>query len=153
MPRTASSRSADGATMAALLPPNSSSTRPKRRATRGPTCWPIRTEPVADNNATRGSSTSCAPRSAPPNSRPPTAAGAPTSAAARLSSAWQASAVNGVSSEGFHTTVSPQTSATAVFHAQTATGKLNAVITPTTPSGCQVSRSRCPARSDAMVRP
>ncbi|COV15770.1 Uncharacterised protein [Mycobacterium tuberculosis] len=49
--------------------------------------------------------------------------------------------------------MSPQTSATAVFHAQTATGKLNAVITPTTPSGCQVSRSRCPARSDAMVRP
>ena len=68
-------------------------------------------------------------------------------------SAWQASAVNGVSSDGFHTTVSPQTSATAMFHAHTATGKLNAVITPTTPSGCQVSSRRCPGRSDAMVRP
>lgn len=64
-----------------------------------------------------------------------------------------ASAVNGVSSEGFHTTGSPHTRASAAFHAHTATGKLNAVITPTTPSGCQVSSSRCPGRSDAMVRP
>ena len=47
----------------------------------------------------------------------------------------------------------PHTSATAAFHAHTATGKLNAVITPTTPSGCQVSSRRCPGRSDAMVRP
>ena len=50
-----------------------------------------------------------------------------------------ASAVSGVFSDGFHTTRSPQTSASAKFHAHTATGKLNAVITPTTPSGCQVS--------------
>ncbi len=75
------------------------------------------------------------------------------SLAARSISAWQASAVNGVSSDGFHTTVSPHTSATAVFHAHTATGKLNAVITPTTPSGCHVSISRCPGRSEAIVRP
>ncbi len=68
-------------------------------------------------------------------------------------SAWQAIAVSGVSSDGFHTTVSPQTSATAVFHAHTATGKLNAVMTPTTPSGCHVSISRWPGRSEAMVRP
>lgn len=113
----------------------------------------MRTEPVADNNAMRGSSTSCSPSSAPPSTTAPTDGGAPTSAAARVSSAWQASAVNGASSEGFHSTVSPHTSATAVFHAQTATGKLNAVITPTTPSGCQVSMSRCPGRSEAMVRP
>ena len=45
MPRTASSRSADGVTIAALLPPSSSRTRPNRCATRGPTCCPIRTEP------------------------------------------------------------------------------------------------------------
>ena len=73
--------------------------------------------------------------------------------AARSISAWHASAVSGVSSDGFHTTVSPHTNAIAVFHAQTATGKLNAVITPTTPSGCQVSISRCPGRSEAMVLP
>ena len=73
-----------------------------------------------------------------------TPSGAPTSSAARRSSASQASAVSGVSSDGFHTTVSPQTSAIAVFHDHTATGKLNAEITPTTPSGCQVSISRWP---------
>ena len=44
-----------------------------------------------------------------------------------------ASAVSGVFSDGFQTTGSPQTSASAAFQAQTATGKLNAVITPTRP--------------------
>ncbi len=61
--------------------------------------------------------------------------------------------MSGVSSEGFHTTGSPQTRATAVFQDQTAAGKLNAETTPTTPSGCQVSISRWPGRSDGMVRP
>ncbi len=56
-------------------------------------------------------------------------------------------------SEGFHTTVFPHTSAIAVFQDHTATGKLKAVITPTTPSGCQVSISRWPGRSEGMVRP
>ncbi len=58
MPRTARSRSADGATMAALLPPSSSSSRPNRPATRGATARPMRVEPVALSSATRGSSTS-----------------------------------------------------------------------------------------------
>ena len=49
--------------------------------------------------------------------------------------------------------MSPHTNAIAVFHAQTATGKLNAVMTPTTPSGCQVSINRWPGRSEAMVLP
>ena len=72
---------------------------------------------------------------------------------ARSSSAWQASAQSGVFSEGFHTSASPQTSASAAFHAHTATGKLKAVMIPTTPSGCQVSIMRCPGRSEAMVSP
>ena len=38
--------------------------------------------------------------------------------------------------DGFQITESPQTSASAVFQLQTATGKLNAVMTPTGPSGC-----------------
>ena len=63
------------------------------------------------------------------------------------------SEVSGVSSEGFQTTGSPQTRATAVFHDQTAAGKLKALITPTTPSGCQVSISRWPGRSEGIVRP
>ena len=54
MPRTVRSRSAEGATIAALLPPSSSSSRPKRPATTGATARPIRVEPVADTSATRG---------------------------------------------------------------------------------------------------
>ena len=67
--------------------------------------------------------------------------------------ACMASAVSGVFSDGFHTTESPQTRASAAFHDHTATGKLKAEITPTTPSGCQVSIIRCSARSVAIVRP
>ncbi len=91
--------------------------------------------------------------SAPPSTTRCTSAGAPTSAAARIRRPWQPSAVSEVVSEGFHTTVSPHTSATQVFHDHTATGKLKAVMTPTTPSGCQVSIRRCPGRSEGMVRP
>ena len=39
------------------------------------------------------------------------------------------------------------------FHDHTATGKLNAEITPTTPSGCHCSYMRCCARSECMVLP
>ena len=153
MPRTARSRSALGATTAALLPPSSSSERPNRSATRGPTSRPIRVEPVAESSATPGCPTSASPASGPPSTTCDRPAGAPCSASACRSTAWQASEVRGVSSEGFQTTGSPQTSATAVFHDHTAAGKLNAEITPTTPSGCQVSISRWPGRSDGMVRP
>ena len=65
----------------------------------------------------------------------------------------QAMAVSGVLVEGFQSTVSPQTRARAVFQLQTATGKLKAVMTPTTPSGCHCSCSRCWRRSLGMVRP
>ena len=65
MPRTASSRSADGATTAALLPPSSRIRRPKRDATTGATARPIRVEPVADTMATPSWAASAAPTSAP----------------------------------------------------------------------------------------
>ena len=154
IPRAARSRSADGATTAALLPPSSSRLRPKRAATRGATAAPIRVEPVALTSATSGLSTSASPTSAAADDQdvagPP---GAPQSAAARSSSAEQAAAVSGVIGDGFQTTVSPQTRAIAVFQDHTAAGKLNAEITPTTPSGCQVSISRWPGRSEGIVRP
>ena len=50
-----------------------------------------------------------------------------------------ASAQSGVFSLGFQITGLPQTSASAAFHAHTATGKLNALITSTGPSGCHCS--------------
>ena len=55
--------------------------------------------------------------------------------------------------DGFQTIVSPQTAASAAFHAQTATGKLNAVMMPTGPSGCHCSNIRWPGRSRAIVSP
>jgi hypothetical protein len=64
-----------------------------------------------------------------------------------------ASAVSGVFSDGFQITGLPQTSASAVFQDQTATGKLKAVMTPQGPIGCQVSIIRWPGRSEAIVRP
>ena len=48
--------------------------------------------------------------------------------------------VSGVFSEGFQMTELPATKARQVFQAQTATGKLNAVMTPHTPMGCHSSR-------------
>ena len=48
---------------------------------------------------------------------------------------------------------SPQTSASAAFQDQTATGKLKAEMIAHGPSGCQVSVMRWPGRSEAMARP
>jgi hypothetical protein len=62
-------------------------------------------------------------------------------------------AVRGVRSDGFQTSVSPHTAAIAEFHDQTAAGKLNAVITPTGPSGCHCSYMRWLGRSEAIVSP
>ena len=154
MPRSARSRSADGHTIAALLPPSSRIERPNRDAMRGPTSRPIPVEPVADTIGILSSSTSASPTSRPPTSTMERFAGAsPMRAAARSKSACTASAVSGAFSEGFHTTLSPHTSASAAFHDHTATGKLKAEITATTPAGCQVSIIRWFLRSVAIVRP
>ena len=71
----------------------------------------------------------------------------------RLAMCCTAIAVSGDGSAGFQITVSPHTAARAAFHDHTATGKLNAEITPIGPSGCHCSIIRWPGRSDAMVRP
>ncbi len=64
--RTAISRSAEGATIIALLPPSSRIGRPKRAATFGPTIEPIRVEPVAETMGAPLDSTSASPTPAPP---------------------------------------------------------------------------------------
>ena len=71
----------------------------------------------------------------------------------RLQIFCTAMALSGVSEEGRHNTQSPQTAATMAFHDHTATGKLNALITPTMPRGCHCSYMRWPGRSLCMVRP
>ena len=114
----------------------------------------MRVLPVALTSGTRGSSTSACAVSAPPRTTHATSAGiSGNEARARARSASHASAVSDAFSEGFQTTVSPHTSAIAAFQPHTAAGKLNAVMTPHTPSGCHVSIMRWPGRSEAMVRP
>ena len=154
MARRVRSRSAVGATIAALLPPSSRMARAKRAARRGATARPIAVLPVAETSGTSGESTSCWPMVASPMRRLERFLGAaPNLATAFSKMAWTARAVKGVFSLGFQTTELPQTRASAAFQLQTATGKLKAEMTPTTPSGCQVSIMRCLARSEGMVRP
>ena len=62
-------------------------------------------------------------------------------------------AVSGVVGEGFQIIVSPATAAIAAFHDHTATGKLNAVMIPTVPSGCHCSRIVCSGRSECIDSP
>ena len=83
----------------------------------------------------------------------PSGASPPKRLAARSKIFIAASALSGVFSDGFQITGLPQTSASAAFHDQTATGKLNAEMTAHGPIGCHVSIMRWPGRSEAMVRP
>ncbi len=155
MPRNAKFKSAEGATIAALLPPNSNNDRPSRAATVCATARPMGTEPVAETSGNAGEAAIAWPTSAPvPTSTLATAGGTSSnSASTSVAIRWQANAHSGVFSEGFQTKVSPHTSASIAFQAHTATGKLNAVMTPTGPSGCHCSVRRCSGRSLAIVRP
>src|SRR5450755_4802546 len=58
-----------------------------------------------------------------------------------------------VFADGFHTTELPAMAARNAFQDHTATGKLKAEITPTTPSGCHCSYMRCSTRSECIVKP
>ncbi len=77
----------------------------------------------------------------------------PLSRQTRSAMRMVATAESGVLGAGFQRVASPQTAASAAFHAQTATGKLNALMTPTTPSGCHCSYMRCRGRSLCIERP
>src|SRR5207247_10143960 len=100
-------------------------------------------EPVADTNGIRGSSVNFWPtvlRS--PMSKLKIAGSASVSRQTRSAIFVTAIAVSGVFSDGFQMVASPQTAARAAFQDQTATGKLNAVITATSPNGCHCSIKR-----------
>ena len=55
--------------------------------------------------------------------------------ASLLAKLGKASAVSGVNSAGFNTTVFPAASAGAIFHASMSSGKFQGMICPTTPQG------------------
>src|SRR3982751_313443 len=107
------------------------------------------TEPVAETSGTRGSFANFSPtllRS--PINKQKIAGLAPVSRQTRSAIFVTAIAVSGVFSDGFQIVASPQTAASAAFHDQTATGKLKAEITATTPRGCHCSIRRWLGRSD-----
>src|SRR5881397_3052254 len=94
-------------------------------------------EPVAEMSGTRRSLANGSPTVATsPVSSVKIAGSTPVSRQTLSARRVTAMAQSGVLLEGFQTTASPQTEAKALFQDQTATGKLKAVMTPTTPSGC-----------------
>ena len=154
--RTAMSRSADGATIMALLPPSS---RIGAAEARGDLRSDDRAHPGRagrrdDRHVLRGDQRLADRRAADDDLRQPLRrVGAEALRAPARRSSSSRARESGVFSDGFQITGSPQTSASAAFHAQTATGKLKAEMTAQGPSGCQVSIIRWPGRSEAIVRP
>ena len=147
-------RSAVSETIIALLPPSSSSERPRRAPTVLPTSLPMAVEPVAETSGNRLSSAIFWPISRPPMITLETPRGiSGMLSSALFTTAWQASAHKGAFSEGLNTMAFPHTRPIMLFHDQTAIGKLNAVITATSPRGCHCSIMRCPGRSLTMVLP
>ena len=143
MPRVVRSRSADGATIAALLPPSSSSDRPNRAATRGPTSRPIRVDPVRRQQRDGRVLDQRQPdRGVAEHDLDDVGGEARLVERPRQQRAGRPARTAAPAPTASTRPVSPQTRAMAVFHDHTATGKLKAEMTPTTPSGCQVSISR-----------
>ena len=124
-----------------------------RAATRSPTLRPTAVEPVNETRATRRSSMKRVASSVPESMKIWKTGGRPAAFSTRLQRCWTARAVSGVFGDGFHTETLPQMAARHAFQAHTATGKLNAEMIPTTPSGCHCSYMRCCGRSECMVLP
>ncbi len=143
-----------GVMMIALLPPSSRSDRPRRRPTTSATRRPIRQLPVAEINGSRSIlEHPLADVVGPADAELEDSFAAVLAVATSSTICWTATAVRGVRGEGFQIIVSPQTAAIMAFQAQTATGKLNAVMIPIGPSGCHCSIIRCRGRSLAIVSP
>ncbi len=131
MPSTAWSTGASSKTMLAALPPSSSVTDLLVPATVRAMALPTSVEPVNATLSTSWWATSACPV-------PPAPVMMLTTPGGR-SACWQisakSSAVSGVVSAGLSTTVLPQASAGAIFHASMSSGKFQGMIWPATPSG------------------
>ncbi len=122
-----------------------------RRATRSPTVRPTWVEPVKLISGMRLSSTNCWASSMPASLIRKKMSGKPPAFSASLQIFIDAIAVSGVLLDGFQMHTSPQIAARNEFHDHTATGKLNALMMPTRPSGWYCSYIRWPGRSECMV--
>ena len=136
------SRSASAKTMFALLPPSSRVTRFTWSAQPRMICLPTSVDPVKQTLRTNGWVTNRCPTTEPlPGMTVRTPSGIPAS---RASSPIR-TAVSGVSSAGFTTTVLPDASAGATPQPKIGIGKFHGTITPTTPSGSWKVTSMPPA--------
>ena len=123
--------------MFADLPPHSSVHFLSVAEARAMISFPTAVEPVNETMSTSGWSTSAWPASGPkPGTMFTTPGGKPASWNIDASSI----AVEGVSSEGFRTTVLPAASAGPSFQIAIFRGKFQGVIAATTPTGSRIRR-------------
>lgn len=123
-----------------------------KRAIRSTAAWPIArptpTEPVKVILSMPGCAASAAPASAP---APVTMFSTPSGSPASCASSPRRSAVSGVSSDGFSTTVQPHASAVATFHNAIASGKFHGTIAPTTPTASRRVYAKYSAPAGAAI--
>src|SRR5215208_1868716 len=152
-PSTARSSSASSMTTSGFLPPSSRHGDCRWRPHRAPISRPTSDEPVKPTLSTRRSSRA---RSRPANVCAPSARtrfSTPSGTPPCRNSCASASPSAGAYSAGFHTTALPHRRAGTRYHAGTATGKLPAVITATTPTGVRKVNSCLSGISDGTVCP
>ena len=131
IPRAAASMSASAQTMFADVPPSSRVSRLPHSAADFAISLPTSGDPVNATLSIPGWPATSWPASPSPVTMLTTPGGSPASA--QISA--NASAVSGVLSAGFSTTVFPQARAGAIFHASMSSGELQPMTWPTTPSG------------------
>ena len=129
-PSTALSRSASSKTRNGDLPPSSSESRLPVPAVVRRMARPTSVEPVNAILSTSGCWTSASPVRPSPVTMLITPGGRPIS----FTISAKSSAVNGVNSAGFSTTVLPMASAGATFQASISNGKFQVMICPATPT-------------------
>src|SRR5579863_7396485 len=127
----AASISGSGATIAASLPPSSSTTGRTARAAAAITARPVGTPPVNDTMSTPGWDTSISPSSGP---GPLTAFTTPGGRASAMAAAT-ASTAPGQVGGAFTTTVLPASRAGSTLLPSTDTGQLKGSSAATTPKG------------------
>ena len=129
-PSTASLIGASSKIMLAAFPPNSRVYRLPVPATARRIDFPTAVEPV---NATL-SMPECSTKACPVSPSPLIMFTTPAGSSASSSNSANFSAVSGVVSAGFNTTVLPQAKAGAIFQAAIKSGKFHGITCPTTPS-------------------
>merc|ERR1712071_329353 len=143
--RTTRSTSALSSTKMALFPPSSNKLRPNRLCTVSATSLPTLVLPVKETKGIRTSFAMAIPTSAPPLTRLHMAPGKLFCSRTSAIILVVATLHRGVEGAPFQIRVFPRTNERALFQPYTATGKLNAEMTPTVPRGFHISR--CMVRS------